>query len=113
TTLVGRYSRDELSRLLSHIDWVVVPSVWWENSPLVIQDAFLHERPVICSNIGGMAEKVIDGVKWTPFPRRRSARPRRDHLSGGHDRRSLEETRCRNPEINRVENTWTNYPGFT
>jgi glycosyltransferase involved in cell wall biosynthesis len=43
--------------LIAAVDWVVVPSIWWENSPLVIQEAFAHRRPVICSNIGGMAEK--------------------------------------------------------
>ena len=48
-------------------DWVVVPSIWWENSPLVIQEAFLHGRPVICSDIGGMAEKVRDGVDGLHF----------------------------------------------
>jgi glycosyltransferase involved in cell wall biosynthesis len=46
---------------------VVVPSRWWENSPLVIQEAFLHQRPVICSDIGGMAEKVDDGVDGLHF----------------------------------------------
>jgi hypothetical protein len=56
-----------MSRLFSEVDWVVVPSVWWENSPLVIQEAFLHQRPVICSNIGGMAEKVTDGVNGLHF----------------------------------------------
>jgi glycosyltransferase involved in cell wall biosynthesis len=39
-----------------------VPSIWWENAPLVIAEAFRHGRPVICSNIGGMAEAVRDGV---------------------------------------------------
>jgi len=43
---------------MAAVDWVVVPSIWWENSPLVIQEAFAHGRPVICSDIGGMAEKV-------------------------------------------------------
>jgi glycosyltransferase involved in cell wall biosynthesis len=52
---------------MEHVDWVVVPSVWWENSPLVIQEAFLHRRPVICSDIGGMAEKVTDGVNGLHF----------------------------------------------
>jgi glycosyltransferase involved in cell wall biosynthesis len=47
---------------MSAADWVVVPSRWWENSPLVIQEAFQYKRPVICSDIGGMAEKVTDGV---------------------------------------------------
>jgi len=49
------------------VDWVVVPSVWWENSPLVIQEAFQQGRPVICSDIGGMAEKVTDGINGLHF----------------------------------------------
>jgi glycosyltransferase involved in cell wall biosynthesis len=47
---------------MARIDWVLVPSIWWENSPMVIQEAFVYGRPVICSGIGGMAEKVRDGV---------------------------------------------------
>jgi glycosyltransferase involved in cell wall biosynthesis len=54
----GPYARGDLGGLMAAVDWVVVPSIWWENSPLVIQEAFAHRRPVICSNIGGMAEKV-------------------------------------------------------
>jgi glycosyltransferase involved in cell wall biosynthesis len=57
----GPYQRMALGRLMAAVDWVVVPSIWWENSPLVIQEAFAHRRPVICSNIGGMAEKVRRG----------------------------------------------------
>jgi glycosyltransferase involved in cell wall biosynthesis len=53
--------------LLADVDWVVVPSVWYENAPLVIQEAFQHGRPVICSDIGGMAEKVTDGVDGLHF----------------------------------------------
>jgi glycosyltransferase involved in cell wall biosynthesis len=52
---------------MAAIDWVVVPSIWWENSPLVIQEAFAHGRPVICSDIGGMAEKVTHGVNGLHF----------------------------------------------
>ena len=66
-TLAGKYDHDDLPRLMAEVDWVVVPSRWWENSPLVIQEAFLHERPVICSDIGGMAEKVTDGVNGLHF----------------------------------------------
>jgi glycosyltransferase involved in cell wall biosynthesis len=66
-TFAGRYEHDELPSLMADLDWVVVPSVWWENSPLVIQEAFLHGRPVICSDIGGMAEKVRDGVDGLHF----------------------------------------------
>ncbi|NIX78347.1 glycosyltransferase family 4 protein [Microvirga terricola] len=59
---LGPYRRDEVPALMEAVDWVVVPSIWWENSPLVIQEAFLHRRPVIASGIGGMAEAVADGV---------------------------------------------------
>lgn len=43
---------------MRNLDWIVVPSIWWENSPIVIQEAFLAGRPVICSDIGGMKEAV-------------------------------------------------------
>jgi len=66
-TLVGRYEHDELPGLMANVDWVVVPSIWWENSPLVIQEAFRYGRPVISSDIGGMAEKVLHGVSGLNF----------------------------------------------
>jgi glycosyltransferase involved in cell wall biosynthesis len=66
-TMIGRYEHDQLPRLMSEIDFCVVPSIWWENSPLVIQEAFAHGRPVICSDIGGMKEKVRDGVDGLHF----------------------------------------------
>jgi glycosyltransferase involved in cell wall biosynthesis len=66
-TFVGRYKPSALASLISEEDWVVVPSLWWENSPLVIQEAFHFGRPVICSDIGGMAEKVDDGVNGLHF----------------------------------------------
>jgi glycosyltransferase involved in cell wall biosynthesis len=66
-TWVGPYEHSQLPRLMSNVDWVVVPSTWWENSPLVIQEAFQHRKPVICSNIGGMAEKVSHGVNGLHF----------------------------------------------
>jgi glycosyltransferase involved in cell wall biosynthesis len=65
--LAGAYAAEDLPTLLARTDFVIVPSIWWENSPLVIQEAFLHGRPVICSDIGGMAEKVTDGVDGLHF----------------------------------------------
>lgn len=61
-THCGPYDRDDLPALMAEIDWVVMPSIWWENAPLVIQEAFQHQRPVIASGIGGMAEMVRDEV---------------------------------------------------
>ena len=53
----GAYRSEEMPDLMRQVDWVVVPSIWWENSPLVIQESFLHGRPVIASDIGGMKER--------------------------------------------------------
>lgn len=58
----GPYDETRVDQLMQSVDVVVVPSVWWENSPLVIQEALRNRRPVICSDIGGMAEKIRDGI---------------------------------------------------
>lgn len=63
---MGSYAPHELRSRMKGVDWVVVPSTWWENSPMVIQEAFLGGRPVLVSDIGGMAEKVrhdVDGLQ--------------------------------------------------
>lgn len=63
----GPYQSIDLPRLIRRVDWVVTPSVWWENAPLVIDEAFASGKPVICSNIGGMAEKVRHGIDGLHF----------------------------------------------
>ena len=63
----GPYKRGDIGRLMAAVGWVVVPSTWWENAPLVILEAFRQRRPVICSDIGGMAEMVEDGVNGLHF----------------------------------------------
>ena len=52
---------------MREVDWTIVPSTWWENAPVVIQEAFHHGRPIIASDIGGMAEKVRDGIDGLHF----------------------------------------------
>lgn len=64
---MGPYQASELRGRMAGVDWVLVPSIWWENSPLVIQEAYKYGRPVICSDIGGMAEKVRDGITGLHF----------------------------------------------
>ena len=54
----GAFPHDQLGKILSEIDMLVVPSVWHENNPRVIQEAFAVQTPVIASNVGGMAEFV-------------------------------------------------------
>jgi glycosyltransferase involved in cell wall biosynthesis len=80
-TLVGQYEREEVTSLMEHVDWVIVPSIWWETGPLTVAEAFQHGRPVICSDMGGMSEQVTDGVNGLYFARR--------------DPESLAEVMCR------------------
>lgn len=63
----GSYRQEDLPGLMAEVDWVIMPSIWWENSPVVIQEAFLHRRPLIVSGIGGMAEKVRNDVDGLHF----------------------------------------------
>jgi glycosyltransferase involved in cell wall biosynthesis len=58
----GPYDNSRVDALMRAQDVVVVPSIWWENSPVVIQEARRNGVPVICSDIGGMAEKVQPGI---------------------------------------------------
>ena len=63
----GPYDRQRVNRLMQSVHAILVPSVWWENSPVVIQEAIRNRRPLIVSDIGGMAEKVRDGVDGFHF----------------------------------------------
>jgi glycosyltransferase involved in cell wall biosynthesis len=53
--------------ILADIDILVVPSIWFENSPLTIHEAFLAGVPVITSNIGGMADLITDHTNGLLF----------------------------------------------
>ena len=63
----GPYRNDDVVSLMRSVDWTIVPSVWWENSPVVIQEARASGVPVLCSNIGGMREKVREGIDGAHF----------------------------------------------
>jgi glycosyltransferase involved in cell wall biosynthesis len=64
---LGPYSNTDVIKLMSGCDYVLVPSLWWENSPVVIQEAYAAKRPVICTGIGGMSEKVINDITGLHF----------------------------------------------
>jgi len=64
----GPYDNSRVDALMRAQDLVLVPSVWWENSPVVIQEARRNRLPIICSDIGGMAEKVEPGTDGWHVP---------------------------------------------
>jgi glycosyltransferase involved in cell wall biosynthesis len=65
--LNGSYDLKNVQRRMDRIDWCVVPSIWWENSPLVLAEALMFRKPVICSNVGSMAERVSHGLNGLNF----------------------------------------------
>jgi glycosyltransferase involved in cell wall biosynthesis len=55
---VGMKQGEELLQLLRHSLTVVLPSLWYENQPFSILEAFACGKPVIASDLGGMTELV-------------------------------------------------------
>ena len=54
----GVFPNEEIATIFAELDVLVVPSIWYENTPLVIYSAQAAGCPVIASNLGGMAEVI-------------------------------------------------------
>ncbi|MCC7369121.1 MAG: glycosyltransferase family 4 protein [Chloroflexi bacterium] len=66
---VGPYQPRDLREVLAGLDAIVVPSLWYENTPLVISEAFAARRPALATNLGGMSEAVQHGKNGLLFER--------------------------------------------
>ncbi|HTF89023.1 MAG TPA: glycosyltransferase [Planctomycetota bacterium] len=64
----GAFAAAELASVLEGIDVLIVPSIWWENAPFVIREAFAASRPVIASDTPALRESVRDGVDGVLVP---------------------------------------------
>lgn len=66
---LAEYRNQEIVQdVFNRVDAIVVPSVWVENSPLVIHEAQQARVPVITADVGGMAEYVhheVNGLLFT------------------------------------------------
>src|SRR6185295_3117078 len=56
--LAGAVTRERVPAVLAATDLLVVPSVWFENSPFAIHEARAAGTAVLVSDLGGMAELV-------------------------------------------------------
>ncbi|MEO7270645.1 MAG: glycosyltransferase family 4 protein [Vicinamibacterales bacterium] len=63
----GRFEREGLPAAYAGIDVLIVPSLWLENSPLVIHEAFMHGVAVVGSRLGGILDLVVDEVNGLTF----------------------------------------------
>jgi glycosyltransferase involved in cell wall biosynthesis len=57
-SFAGPFRRDRVGEVLSETDVLVVPSRWYENTPVVIYEAFAAKTPVVATDLGGMSEVV-------------------------------------------------------
>jgi glycosyltransferase involved in cell wall biosynthesis len=58
----GGFTSERTPEIYAQLDVLIVPSLWLENSPLVIHEAFMAGIPVVGSRLGGIPELVVDGV---------------------------------------------------
>lgn len=66
-TLAGPVSREDLWMALAEFDVVILPTLWYETSSLILDEVFAMGIPVVASRIGVMVEKVRDGVNGRLF----------------------------------------------
>ncbi|MFV9888903.1 MAG: glycosyltransferase [Rickettsia conorii subsp. raoultii] len=65
---MGNYENENIvTEVFNKVDAIVIPSIWGENSPLVIHEAEQLRIPVITADYGGMAEYVQDGINGLLF----------------------------------------------
>lgn len=64
---LGQIDRSRLRAFYTASRIIVLPSICYEGFPIVLPEAMLHGKPVVCSRIGGLPEIVDDGVTGLLF----------------------------------------------
>ncbi len=68
-SFAGTFGNEQIGEVFKHIDVLVVPSRWYENTPLVIQSALAAKTPVIATDLGGLSELIkheFNGLLFEP-----------------------------------------------
>jgi glycosyltransferase involved in cell wall biosynthesis len=66
-TFRGTFPNDNLGAVFADLDVLVIPALWYENSPLVLLSAFAQKVPVIASRIGSLADLIEHGKSGLLF----------------------------------------------
>ncbi|MCP4534449.1 MAG: glycosyltransferase family 4 protein, partial [Delftia sp.] len=67
-TFGGRLDRGGVWRVMSKADALMIPSIWYENAPVVMQEACAARIPMVTSKLGALDEWVHDGVNGLLVP---------------------------------------------
>lgn len=65
----GTFAVETLASVLAGLDVVVIPSTWYENSPLILLQALATHTPVVVSDVAGLTEFVSEGENGFAFRR--------------------------------------------
>jgi len=57
----GAYDKNQLNDIANKLDLMVVPSIWEDCAPFVVQESLAMGLPVIGSDLGGISDFVEDG----------------------------------------------------
>jgi glycosyltransferase involved in cell wall biosynthesis len=63
----GTFPNESLPDVFATLDVIVIPALWYENSPLVLLSAFAQKVPVVASRVGSLADLVVHGKNGLLF----------------------------------------------
>ena len=65
--LMGQVTNNKAKEIMAKSRALIFPTQLYEGFPMVIVEAFSVGTPVLCSNIGNVADIVVDGVTGLKF----------------------------------------------
>jgi glycosyltransferase involved in cell wall biosynthesis len=65
----GTFAAEQQADVFQEVDLLVIPSRWYENSPLVLLNALATHTPVLVSDVPGMTEFLDEGRNGFSFER--------------------------------------------
>lgn len=68
-TFMGTFEQSRTAEIFRDIDLFVIPSRWYENSPLVLLNSLATHTPVVVSDVEGMTEFLTEGENGFSFKR--------------------------------------------
>ena len=66
--VLGQVDRSIVEEEMRRAAALVMPSIWYEGMPMTLVEAFANGLPVIASDLGAMADMVVDGETGRRFP---------------------------------------------
>jgi len=66
-SFLGPKWNEELKPIIEDCEFVIVPSEWYEPSPYVVLQSFSYGKPVVCANMGGLNDLIVNNTNGLIF----------------------------------------------